>query len=150
VVALGAAFLIGCGGQGTAVTPDGSTTTIASPDFCGALIEAACDRGARCGTAPADRAMCRAQLTDQLDECPFMAEAVVRDEADYDDGAAALYVEEMRSGTCSEAVPDPVALGVFTPRKEEGQICHSKVSCKAGLVCDNHTVETPEGTCRVP
>jgi hypothetical protein len=143
IVAVTGATAAACGRQNAVLPPGG----IESSRFCSALIEAACDRGARCGTAPTDRAACRALLTDTLDECPFMVEAVGRGEADYDEDGAALFVEETRSGDCAEMVPDPVALGVFTPRREEGQVCHSKVSCKAGLLCANHTVTTPEGTC---
>lgn len=135
-----------CGGK-NAANPGGA---IASPDFCARFVEAACDRGIRCGMAPTDRAVCRAQVADTFDECPFMVEAVVRDEADYDEDAAGIFVEAARDGACAEPFPDSVALGVFTPRRDAGLVCHSKVSCKAGLACVGHTISTPEGVCGAP
>ena len=130
-----------CGGQG------GPPTSIAIGDLCTSIVSAACDRFMRCGTAPQDRPTCISQVTAAFDECPFFVDAVAMGEATYDGAAAVAYVEAFRTGACTDLQPDPVAMGVFTPKRASGEVCHSKVSCQPPLVCDGHTTSTPAGTC---
>ena len=115
--------------------------------FCGQVVGATCDREVPCGAFP-DRATCVVDLTEAFDGCPLAVNAAAMEEADYDAAVARRLLDAIRAGACGSEVPlDVEGVPVFAPRLGAGAVCHSNVSCMAGLRCDNVTIATPQGTC---
>lgn len=120
---------------------------IVADDFCAALVEAACDRELACGRY-SDRAECRADAAGALDGCQLDVQAVALQEAGYNADEADHYLDALRATACGTSIPNPIDdVPVFTPRLGAGAVCHSDVSCTAGLSCVDVTVATPQGVC---
>ena len=120
---------------------------VAANQFCAELVEAACDREIRCGRYT-DRVQCRAEATDALDACPLHVQAVALLETGYNAAEADRYMDALRGSDCGTSFPDPVDdIPVFTPMLGAGAVCHSDVSCTAGLVCRDVSVADPQGVC---
>jgi hypothetical protein len=120
---------------------------VPADQFCAALVEAACDRELRCGRYT-DRVRCRAEATDALDACPLDVQAVALLETGYNAAEADRYMDALRGSGCETDFPDPVDdIPVFTPMLDVGAVCHSDVSCTAGLSCQDVTVADPQGVC---
>jgi hypothetical protein len=133
--------MVGCDGSSPATGP------VPVNDLCTRLVDAACARAARCKIEPTEPAACKALATDAFDGCPMAVSAVAMGGATYDAAAAETYIAAVRDAACTGSLPDAVATGVFTPQRSAGQSCHSKVSCKDGVVCEGSTVSTPAGVC---
>ena len=126
---------------------DGGSPGVPANELCPQLVDAVCDREEPCGTFP-DREACVATASDAFDGCLLDVNAVASWEASYDGRAAANFLEAVRAGACGSDLPDFInQFRVFTPKLEAGAICHSDVSCKAGLTCDDVTVADPQGLC---
>src|SRR5688572_9393823 len=134
--------LVACG------APTRLPVEVAADDFCAALVEEACDRELRCGRYN-DRVQCRADAADAFDGCPLDVQAVGLMEAGYDAAEAVRYMDAVRTTDCAAAsMPSPISdIPVFTPMLGAGAVCHSDVSCTAGLACDDVTIANPQGVC---
>jgi hypothetical protein len=136
-----ALILAACGGTT-------APTSIPASEFCAALVAATCDREGPCGTFP-DRATCVTQVTDAFDACPPAIEAIALQETEYDPQAAPQYLNDVRMTACGSAVDIPLEgeNAVFTPKQGAGELCHSKVSCTAGLLCVDDPLNPSQGFC---
>jgi hypothetical protein len=126
---------------------DDASPGVPAGELCTAMVDAVCDREVACGTFP-DRATCDATVGDAFDGCVLAVSAVAMWEAAYDGEEAEDFVKAIGEGACGDAPPDFITqFPVFRPKLEEGAVCHSDVSCKPGLWCNDTTTTNPQGVC---
>jgi hypothetical protein len=126
---------------------DDASPGVPANELCPALVQAFCDRETTCGTFP-DRATCDTAASDAFDGCLLAVNGVAMWEAAYDGKEAEELVTAVGMGACGDALPSYVTqFEVFKPKLEQGAVCHSDVSCKPGLWCDDVTTTAPQGVC---